>query len=186
MNSSGLQSKQLQRRSIEQEVEYLANIASHSQFAATLQTSLQTRNVGKKRMEQLTDQARRSLHQLRMRFNRATTGDRCRTNPNLTPIFIASLEGSLNTYDRNRTLHFHAVIGNLQEEFDLARVEHVLREIWPATDYGVDDIVVKPLTDERRRGWTDYISKERMQGNFDCVDYHNAQLPQYLCVDRSR
>ncbi len=181
MNTNLIQLPSLQHRAHTFESQYLATIAEHSQFAATLQTNIKTRNVSRRLMEMHKERARQSLHQLRVRFNRAVTGNGWRRKPQYTPIFVASLEGSINTYDRHKTLHYHIVIGNLFERFDQQQVEQTLRQIWPNTEVGVDDILVKTLDSEHRRGWTDYISKERTRGNRDCVDYFNAQLPPSLC-----
>ena len=182
MNTNQLSALSLHRRAHISESQYLATIAEHSQFAATLQTNIKTRNLSHDLMEIQRQRASRSLHQLRIRFNRATTGNGWRRKPQYTPIFVASLEGSINTYDRHKTLHYHIVIGNLFEQFDQQRVEQTLRTIWPSTEVGIDDIVVKTLDSEHRRGWTDYIIKERERGNRDCVDYFNAQLPPSLCL----
>jgi hypothetical protein len=172
----------LQRRAILGETQFLAQIAEQSQFAATLQTHFRTRNIGARRMEQYKQQATASLHKLRLRFNRATTGNGWLRKPNLTPIFVPSLEGTLNNYDRHKTLHFHIVIGNLSARYDTELLHSTLRDAWLRTDAGVDDIVVTELDSTRRAGWTSYIGKERERGNKDCIDYYNAQLPPYLCT----
>lgn len=162
------------------EGDFLAQIAEHSQFAATLHTNIKTQGLSVTQMTEARQRASSSLYQLRLRFNRATTGKGWLRKPDYTPIFVPALEGSFNTYDRHRTLHYHVVIGNLPQHYDSELLGKTLRGIWTATDVGADDIQVEDLYRGRERGWTDYISKEYSLGNTECIDYHNAQLPPYL------
>jgi hypothetical protein len=46
-----------------------------------------------------------------MRFNRLLTGNGHRRNNDYLPVFITAIEGTQNTYDKNRTLHI--ALGNL-------------------------------------------------------------------------
>jgi hypothetical protein len=182
MNTAQQNARLLELRTRLAEREYLAQIARHSTHALTLQTSLKTYNASPTALCRHVQQARTALHKFRLRFNRATTGNGWRRNPSYVPVFVPVLEGTMNTYDRARTLHFHCVLGNLPARLGDEALASVTRRCWLATEVGADDIVLVPLTPHRKQEWTDYMTKERDRGNVDCVDYYNAQLPAFLCA----
>lgn len=172
--------RQLQLRAKHEIAQYLERIVQHSQFAVTLQTSLRTRNISAKTMQRFTDSARDSLQRFRLQLNRRLTGNGWLRKPQYTPVFIASLEGTRNTYDRHRTLHYHALVGNAPERFDAPALQSLMSDLWKRTDAGTADVVVRPLLAQRAAGWSQYILKEQRAGNWECVDFSNAQLPQHL------
>ena len=89
------------------QTDYLDKLAQHCDYALTLQTNLPTYGISAATMEKRLDATRNCLHKFRMRFNRLLTGNGHRRNNDFLPIFIAAIEGTQNTYDKNRTLHIH-------------------------------------------------------------------------------
>jgi hypothetical protein len=173
-------SLQLTRRAQLAQQDYLASIAQHCSHALTLQTSLATQGVSEALMLKNFETARQSLHQLRVRSNRALTGNGWQRNPRYLPIFVPVIEGTVNTYDRNRTLHIHLAVGNLPERYTESDLLGIYRGCWLSTPCAADDVVLIPLRINEKAGWGHYLTKEERQGRTDSVDYHNTQIPQHI------
>jgi hypothetical protein len=172
--------QQLTRRAQKAQQGYLAQIAQHCSHALTLQTTLPTHNVSAERMEQNLEQARRSTHQLRLRSNRALTGNGWQRNSRYLPIFVPVIEGSLNTYDKHKTLHIHLAVGNLPKRYAERDLLGIYRGCWLSTAFAADDVVLVPMRSGRESGWFSYLTKEERLGRTDCVDYHNSQIPEHI------
>jgi hypothetical protein len=95
------------------QADYLERLAQHCDYALTLQTSLPTYGIGATTMEQRLDATRNSLCQFRLRLNCLLTGNGWLRNEKYVPVFVAAIEGTRNTYDKNRTLHIHIALGNI-------------------------------------------------------------------------
>ncbi len=157
-------------------------ITSNAQFcthALTLQMNLHTCNASAVTMERLLERGMRTTRQFIRRLAVAAYGNGAIRKPHLYyPLFITVIEGTLNTYDKNRTLHTHAVIGNILTPFSKIKTEEQLietiRECWLATDDGVDDIDIQAVSST---GWISYITKELDRGNMECVDWTNSYIP---------
>ena len=174
------QSKAIARRAQQAQQDYLAGIAQHCTHALTLQTTLATHNVSPTQMEQNLERTRHSLHQLRVRSNRALTGNGWQRNPRYLPIFVPVIEGTVNTYDRNRTLHIHLAVGNLPERYTEKDLLGIYRGCWLSTPCAADDVVLVPLRINAKAGWGHYLTKEERQGRTDSVDYYNTQIPEHI------
>lgn len=92
--------------------DYLQRVAVHCDYAITLQTSLRTAGIKARTMEDRLYTAQASLKQLRNRLNRLLTGNGYKRNNRYLPVFVAAIEGTINDYDLNRTLHIHIALGN--------------------------------------------------------------------------
>lgn len=129
------------------------------------------------------EDANKAMHEFKKRLNWLLTGNGYKRNPQKLPILIVALEGTQNTYDHNRTLHFHLALGN----FDLNRLdENFLPKLithWQRTGVGTNDIKFEPLIHGREHGWGTYINKEHNKGNGMCIDFTHTQIPSHLLAD---
>ena len=173
-------SLQLIRRAQQAQQSYLADIAQYCSYALTLHTTLKT--FGRSQQDLLDDfeTSRHSLHQLRVRSNRALTGNGWQRNPRYLPIFVPVIEGTVNTYDRNRTLHIHLAVGNLPERYTEKDLLGIYRGCWLSTPCAADDVRLVPLWSNEKAGWGNYLTKEERQGRTDSVDYYNTQIPKHI------
>jgi len=174
------QSKTLQRRAQRAEHEYLAAIAKHCSHALTLQTCFATQNVCAEDMAKNYDAVRQALHQLRMRSNRALTGNGWQRNARYLPIFVPVIEGTTNTYDPYKTLHLHIAVGNLPERYTHADLYSIYSRCWRQIKYSKPDVVITALQAGNEAGWLHYCAKEQRQGRTDAIDYYNAQIPEHI------
>jgi hypothetical protein len=159
---------------------YISELSEHFTHALTLQTSLKTRNLSPNQMSRNIEQAKQSIHYLRMRLNRTLCGNGWYRNKSYTPIFIPMLEGTLNTYDHNKTLHYHVALGNLPDQLNTEQLTNIVTEIWSDSIAGTKDVLVQDFNDHTAYKFSLYVLKEFDNGNIDVVDYNNAQLPRYL------
>lgn len=162
------------------QLDYLNRLAQYCDYGVTLQTNLSTYAIGSATMERYLDATRSSLYKFRVRLNRLLTGNGWRRKDEYMPLFIAAVEGSLNTYDKNRTLHVHLALGNLPAAATSELLEDGIRQIWAATDVGTTDIRLDKIKNGTEHRWNKYICKETYKGNFDVVDYNNMQIPKYI------
>lgn len=167
-----------QRAAAAAQQEWIAGIAQHCSHQLTLQTSLATRNKSQSTITRYTTDAHSALHYFIPRFNRALTGNGWRRNDNYKPVIIPCLEGTLNTYDRHRTLHWHILLGNLPNHCTTELLAAAARTIWLENEYAQDNINCSELWNTT--GFSNYIQKETRQGNFDCVATHYIQAPKHL------
>ena len=104
-------------------------------------------------------------------------------------MFVAAIEGTINDYDLNRTLHIHIALGNTGHtatEETRRLLEDGIRQIWTATAVGTADVRVDRLTKGTEHRWMDYIGKEAhtgSTGNTGVIDYSNTQIPAHLLED---
>ena len=156
------------------------NFASLCSYGMTLQTTLKTTNISDQKMTRQISVANNVMGEFRKKLNWLFTGNGYKRNPKYLPILITSLEGTTNTYDRYKTLHFHIAVGNIdRKRIDVDFFEKLVT-LWVATGIGTDDIKIHPLTHGREHGWGSYISKEAWKGNLDCIDLENTQIPKHL------
>jgi hypothetical protein len=159
--------------------DYLYLYAPHCTHALTLQMKLPTLNASEERMSILLERARRTVRQFNRRIAVAANGNGATRKPNLYhPLIITSIEGTQNTYDRNRTLHAHIALGNILTAHSNIKTEYqletIIRNEWLATADGIDDIDIQQMTSER---WITYLTKEFESGNRECVDWQNCHIP---------
>ena len=173
------------------QIDYVEKWAQQCDYAVTLQTWLPcvgyaVKDATQRAMLRNMTTAQRiqfisnSFYKLRVKLNRALTGNGWLRKNELMPTVLCAIEGATNDYDFNRTLHIHAAFGNLPEALTREMLEDAIRQIWTATDAGVDDIVVKAMYLGNERNWGNYLSKETHIGNFDCIDYTNTQAAQHV------
>jgi hypothetical protein len=95
----------------------------------------------------------------------------------LHPTLITTIEGTLDNYSKNKTIHIHIALGNILTKQSKIKTEEqlkqIIKECWIATEIGVEDIDIKNLHSER---WLDYITKELYEGNIECVDWTNTHI----------
>ena len=173
-------SLQLTRRAQQAQQGYLADIAQHCSYALTLHTTLKTFGRSQQNLLDDFETTRHCLHQLRVRSNRALTGNGWQRNPRYLPIFVPVIEGTVNTYDRNRTLHIHLAVGNLPERYTEKDLLGIYRGSWLSTPCAADDVRLVPLWSNEKAGWGHYMTKEERQGRTDSVDYYNTQIPKHI------
>jgi hypothetical protein len=141
--------------------------------------SLPTLNASEAKMDRLLEQASRTTRQFNRRLAVAAYGNGATRKPNLYhPLIITAIEGTQNTYDRNRTLHAHIALGNIltahsniQNE---AQLRQTINDTWLATTHGNKDIDIKTMNSN---GWITYITKEMNNGNMECVSWENTHIP---------
>lgn len=162
---------------------YILDLTKGCTHGLTLQTNLHTCNASINSMDKKVEAAHQAMRWFMPRLNRLLTGNGSRRNDKHLPIIITSLEGSLNTYDRNKSLHFHLAIGN----FDTNRLTPDFLErliaCWVGTGIGTNDIKLHTLRPTNCDGWGIYINKEAWKGNQNCIDLSNTQLPVDLLAD---
>lgn len=127
--------------------------------------------------------AQQAMRHFIPKLNRILTGNGYKRNPKYLPIIITALEGSLNTYDKNRTLHLHLALGNFDAERLTVDAFEKLTGHWVSTGIGTDDIKLHTLRKSCGYGSGDYINKEAWRGNTDCIDLCNTQLPIHLLAN---
>jgi hypothetical protein len=93
---------------------------------------------------------------------------------------VPVIEGTVNTYDRNRTLHIHLAVGNLPERYTEKDLLGIYRGCWLSTACAADDVALIPLRINAKAGWGHYLTKEERQGRTDSVDYYNTQIPEHI------
>ena len=172
--------KRMTLRAQKEQGYYVADIAQHCAYALTLPTTLKTFGRSQQALLDDFERTRHSLHQLRVRSNRALTGNGWQRNPRYLPIFVPVIEGTVNTYDRNRTLHIHLAVGNLPERYTEKDLLGIYRGCWLSTPCAADDVVLVPLRINEKAGWGHYLTKEERQGRTDSVDYYNTQIPEHI------
>ena len=95
--------------------EFLGSLTQQCTLSMTLQTNLKTYNISKRLMERHMEVAHQAMRSFKPKLNRLLTGNGYRRNQELLPILIFALEGTTNTYDHNRSLHFHIAAGNFDQ-----------------------------------------------------------------------
>jgi hypothetical protein len=135
-------------------------------------------------MQQRVYGVQAALAYFRPRLNRLLTGNGYRRKDHYLPVFIPAIEGRLNTYDRNRTLHVHAALGNVGHtvtDDSCSLLQLGITEIWTQTDIGTSDVRIVPIRQGTHQRWMDYTGKEAQdRQNIDVIDYSNAQIPQFI------
>jgi hypothetical protein len=153
--------------------------------ALTLQMHLHTLNATERRMDKLNECAVRATRQFISRLAYKAFGNGAKRKPNLYhPLVITAIEGTQNTYDKNKSLHAHIALGNILTENSNIKTEEqlrqIIRETWLATDYGKDNIDIKKM---QNNGWITYITKEMQNGNMECVSWENTHTPNAALFD---
>ena len=170
---------ELQRNAADAQRAWIARIAQHCTHQLTLHTTLATYNKSAATVERMTTQAHAALNYFIPRFNRALTGNGWRRKPAYKPVIIASLEGTLNTYDRHRTLHWHILLGNLPHYYrNTADILAAAGTIWLQHEHASTNINCTELW--HAQGYGNYIQKEARRGNHDCVATQLLQIPEHL------
>lgn len=162
------------------QADYLGKLAQHCDYALTLQTNLPKYAISNATKEQRLDATRSSLNQFRLRLNRLLTGNGWLRNDKYVPVFVAAIEGTQNTYDKNRTLHIHIALGNLPLAGTHDLLEDGIRQLWAATAVGTTDIKLDKLIKGTEQRWNEYIGKEAHKGNLEVIDYSNTQAPKHI------
>jgi len=175
-----LHSQQLNRRAQQAQQDYLAGISQHCSYGLTLHTTFKTFGRSSLTLLDYFETTRHSLHQLRVRSNRALTGNGWQRNPRYLPIFVPVIEGTVNTYDRNRTLHIHLAVGNLPERYAERDLLGIYRGCWLSNRCAADNVKIARLWRGQEDGWLNYFTKEEEQGRTDTIDYYNSQIPQHI------
>ena len=169
---------QLQQQAAQAQQHWIAGIAQHCTHQLTLHTNLSTYNKSASAVERMTTEAHTALDYFIPRFNRAVTGNGWRRKNSYKPIIVPSLEGTLNTYDRHRTLHWHILIGNLPAHYTTELLTTAALSVWQHHPTANNNIHCSPLW--HTTGFSNYIHKETRQGNYDCVATQLIQAPQHI------
>jgi hypothetical protein len=104
----------MQKQQKQTTTEFLNTFVPYCTHALTLQMCLPTLNASEERMERLYERATRTTRQFVRRFAYEAFGNGITRKPNLYhPLIITAIEGTTNTYDKNRTLHAHIALGNV-------------------------------------------------------------------------
>lgn len=158
---------------------FINSYAPFCTHALTLQMNLPTLDVSEVKMTMLKECAQRTARQFNRRLAVAAYGNGAIRKPAFySPLIITAIEGTKNTYDKNRTLHLHIALGNILTPKSCIQTEEQLkatiRSAWLATADGVDDIDIQQMTSDR---WITYITKEFANGNAECIDWQNCYIP---------
>ena len=158
--------------------QFLTTHAANCSHAITLQTSLSTYNVSAAQMQQLKQLVSRNVRYFIRRLATAAYGNGAvRKRHILHPTLITTIEGTLDNYSKNKTVHIHIALGNVLTAQSKIKTEEQLaktiKECWLATEIGVADIDIKNLHSDK---WLSYITKELYEGNIECVDWTNTHI----------
>ena len=159
--------------------QFLNTYAPYCTHALTLQMHLQTLNATERRMDKLNECAVRTTRQFISRLAYKAFGNGAKRKPNLYhPLVITAIEGTQNTYDKNKSLHAHIALGNILTAHSNIKTEAQLRQTikdeWLKTTHGINDIVIEKMHSD---GWINYITKEMHNGNMECVSWENTHIP---------
>lgn len=159
--------------------QFLNIYAPYCTHALTLQMRLHTLDATERRMDKLNEVAIRTTRQFVSRLAYKAFGNGAKRKPNLYhPLVITAIEGTQNTYDKNRTLHAHIALGNIltaQSNIQTeAELRETIKETWQATTYGINNIDIQTM---HSNGWITYITKEMNNGNMECVSWENTHIP---------
>jgi len=159
--------------------QFLNTYAPYCTHALTLQMRLNTLDATERRMDKLNEAAIRTTRQFVSRLAYKAFGNGAKRKPNLYhPLVITAIEGTQNTYDKNRTLHAHIALGNIltaQSNIQTeAQLRQTIKDTWQATTYGIDNIDIQTM---HSNGWITYITKEMNNGNMECVSWENTHIP---------
>lgn len=160
-------------------VNFLKSYTPFCTHALTMQMNLPTLNASDAHMEYLHEQATKNVTHFINRVAYKAYGNGAKRKPNkYSPLIITTIEGTLNTYDTNRTLHAHMAIGNIiTPNSNIKTEEQLLATIkteWLNTTYGNKNILVEKM---HSTGWINYITKELYNGNMDCISWENTRIP---------
>lgn len=159
---------------------YIADITTKCTHALTLQTNLYTCNNTPATIERKARQAINAFGSFRPKLNRLLTGNGWTRNLTYLPILVPTLEGTLNTYCRNKSLHFHVALGNFdRQRLSVDTVEKLIGH-WIGTGIGTCDFKLRTMLPGNEAGWGIYMHKEAWLGNIDCVDLENLQIPAHI------
>lgn len=165
----------LQLQALQAEQKWVQEMAKNCTHQITIHTNLKTYAAKESAIEQKKLCAKQALRYFIPRFNRAMTGNGWRRNTDYIPIIIPTLEGTLNTYDRNKTLHWHILLGNIPKHIEIDYIQAETRRIWLEHEYAKDNINTSNLWNAQ--GFASYTMKEHKKGNFECVETQLIQLP---------
>lgn len=159
--------------------DFLNTFVPYCTHALTLQMRLPTLNASEERMQILYERATRTTRQFVRRFAYAAYGNGITRKPYLYhPLIITAIEGTQNTYDKNKTLHAHMALGNVLTAQSKIKTEEqltqIIKDVWIKTTDGVDNIDIQQM---HSSGWISYITKEMKYGNMECVDWQNCHIP---------
>lgn len=147
--------------------------ANSLQFGITLQTRVVPSRDPIKRDMQTANMAEDARHFWR-RVNYKLWGVAAKRFPRKCSLLTLSfLEGGMFAPDGFRTFHFHVGVGNVPSDIDVLAFIKLIRSEWSKTRYGTNDIELKPAS----TGMLNYVTKEMMKGNWDCVDPINTVVP---------
>ena len=172
---------ELERRAADQQRIWLSAVSSHCTHQITLQTLLHTQAVKPTAMRERVFRAQSVLRYFIPRFNRALTGNGSRRNNKYLPIIVPVLEGTCDTYNPNKTLHWHLMVGNTPSHIDTTALQQHARDIWRQHDIAQDDVNASTLW--LRQGWAGYTTKEYRHGNYEGIDYALLQAPQHILAE---
>ena len=171
------------RKLLDAQQAYVAELTKNCTHALTLQTNLHTCNASAGGMDAKLVAAQQAMRSFIPKLNRLLTGNGYKRNRAFLPIIVTALEGTLNTYDKNKTLHFHLALGNFDENRLTVEMLEKLIQQWIGTGIGTEDIKLHTLRGTSDNGWGGYMHKEAWAGNTDCIDLSNTQLPAHLLVN---
>jgi hypothetical protein len=148
---------------------------------AVLHTRYKTYGRTPQGMLRIVELAKQDCRHFRNCLNSRLYGRRARRKPMLhQPLILATLEGSLDTTDRNLTLHYNLGIGHLPDGISDAELQSALRGSWVDQAGQRDDIFIENVSGDSARasGWIAYSLKEaERRRNHGVWDFENTQIP---------
>ena len=161
--------------------EFLEKHAVDITHTAVLHTRYKPYGQDPQGMHRIVELAKQDCRHFRNCFNKRLFGRRATRKPmRYQPLIIATLEGSLETTDRDLTLHYNLGIGNLPDGLTDADLLIALRSSWVDDAGQRNDIFMENVSGNvaRARGWIGYSLKEaESRRNHDVWDFENTQIP---------
>ena len=120
----------------------------------------------------------KDLRHARNCFNKELYGNGARRKPALyQPLFIATLEGTKETANRQKSLHYNIYLGNLPKALTTEDIKTLWKYCWVEKAQQKNDIYISEIQANTQSHLLNYGTKEAQFGNTSCWDFENTQIP---------
>ena len=182
-------SARLQSASAAQTQAWLEWLATHAQYAVTLQTRIDSDGLTDAQLDRKRQQIVKELNWLLPRINQRLTGNGWQRKAKYMPLFAATIQTGLirgeahSMQGERKTMHVHALLGNVQDKFSPEDIQTIFRDLWTRTSIGVDDIDVRPLVKGSEAGWGRYMARDlACYTHRNTADFTTFQVPPQIAA----
>ena len=120
----------------------------------------------------------KDLRHARNCFNKELYGNGAKRKPLLLqPLLIATLEGTRETANRKKSLHYNIYLGNLPKVLTTDEIKTLWTYCWVDKAQQKNDIYITEVITNTQSHLLHYGTKEAQFGNTSCWDFTNTQIP---------